>query len=127
MTSSTARGEKSQRDVTGYPGSEESGEGRPRLKAGHRADERWGDRVEKRIRSAARDRRVLRAGAIVTTIGFGLTVWFLRRPDQLLHPYVWVEEFQILNRYQTQGLLHAIVAPVEGYFLWPTSFTVGFA
>jgi hypothetical protein len=74
------------------------------------------------------DRRpALRAGLIVATIGFGLVVWFLRRPDQLLHPYVWVEEYQVLDRFQTQGLLHALFAPVQGYFVWPTSFTVGLA
>ena len=78
-------------------------------------------------RHAMDDRRAVRAGLIVATIGLGLAVWFLRRPDQLLHPYVWVEEYQILNRYQTQGFLHAVVAPVQGYFVWPTSFTVGFA
>ena len=69
----------------------------------------------------------MRAGVVVATVGLCLAVWFLRRPDQLLHPYVWVEEYQILNRYQTQGLLHAVFAPVQGYFVWPTSFTVGFA
>jgi hypothetical protein len=73
-----------------------------------------------------RDRR-LRAGLIIGTIAFGLVVWFLRRPDQILHPYVWVEEFQILNTFQTRGLLQAVLSPYQGYFLWPTSFTVGFA
>jgi hypothetical protein len=85
------------------------------------------DGIESEVTSEAEDRRPLRGILIVSTIGFGLAVWFLRRPDQLLHPYVWVEEYQILNRFQTQGLLHAIFAPVQGYFVWPTSFTVGFA
>lgn len=76
--------------------------------------------------TSLRDRR-LRASLIIGTIAFGLVVWFLRRPDQILHPYVWVEEFQILNSYQTHGLLQAILSPYQGYFLWPTSFTVGFA
>ena len=71
--------------------------------------------------------RDLRVGVIVATIAFGLGVWFLRRPDQFLHPYVWVEEYQMLNRYQTQGLLHTLFAPVQGYFVLPTSFSVGFA
>ncbi len=84
-------------------------------------------RVKKSFRRASGHGQLQRASLIASAIGFGLAVWFLRRPDQLLHPYVWVEEFQILNRYQTQGLLHAILAPVEGYFVWPTSFTVGFA
>jgi hypothetical protein len=72
-------------------------------------------------------RRIGRAGLIVGAVAFCLIVWFLRRPDQLLHPYVWVEEYQILNRYQAQGLIHAAFAPVQGYFVWPTSFTVTFA
>ena len=76
---------------------------------------------------AARDRRLGRGTLIVLAVGFGLIVWFLRRPDQLLHPYVWVEEFQILNQYQMQGFFHAALAPVEGYFVWPTTFTVSFA
>ena len=80
-----------------------------------------------RVRHAKSEERRLEAWLIAATIGFGLAVWFLRRPDQLLHPYVWVEEFQILNSYQTQGLLHAMLSPVEGYMVWPTSFTVALA
>jgi len=68
-----------------------------------------------------------RAAAIVGTAVFCLVVWFLRRPDQLLHPYVWVEEFKVLNAYQGHGALHAAVSPYQGYFLWPSSFTVAFA
>jgi hypothetical protein len=64
---------------------------------------------------------------IVASIGFGLVVWILRRPDQFLHPYVWVEEYKALNTYQTEGLLHVISMPIGGYFLWPTSFSVGVA
>jgi hypothetical protein len=67
------------------------------------------------------------ATLIAVTIGVALGLWFLRRPDQLLHPYVWVEEFQILNRYQEHGFLYSVFAPVQGYFVWPTSLTVGSA
>jgi hypothetical protein len=126
MTSSPARGERSQESLTASRNSQESGDAGPRPYARHRAEERWTVRVENRIRDVFQDRRRQRAGVVVITVGFGLVLWFLRRPDQLLHPYVWVEEFQILNRYQTQGLLHAILAPVEGYVVLPTSFTVRF-
>ena len=68
-----------------------------------------------------------RTGLVIGTVAFALAVWFLRRPDQLLHPYVWVEENQILNMYQTHGLIQSVLSPYMGYFLWPTSFTVGFA
>jgi hypothetical protein len=74
-----------------------------------------------------KDSTPLRAGLVFGTVAFCLIVWFLRRPDQLLHPYVWVEENKILNMYQTHGLLQAVLSPYVGYFLWPTSFTVGFA
>lgn len=118
MTSSTAAGETSFTPSTESLGEGGTGDGKPRRHARQS--------VETRLTDAIND-RVLRAGLIVATVGFGLAVWFLRRPDQLLHPYVWVEEYQILDRYQSQGLLHALLAPVQGYFVWPTSFTVGFA
>lgn len=121
------RGEPSFEPLAETQTSENGSDEDPRGRARHLVDKRLGDRVETWVRRTIDDLRARRAGVIVATIGFGLVVWFLRRPDQLLHPYVWVEEFQILNRYQTQGLLHAVLAPVEGYFVWPTSLTVGIA
>jgi hypothetical protein len=93
----------------------------------HVSSEGLTERVADQVRQLRDNDRALRAGVIAATIGFGLAVWFLRRPDQLLHPYVWVEEYQILNRFQMQGFLHAVLAPVEGYFVLPTSLTVGLA
>jgi hypothetical protein len=64
----------------------------------------------------------LRTGAIILlTLLSCLVIWCLRRPDQFLHPYVWAEESQILNRYETHGFLNAALHPYVGYFLWPTS------
>jgi hypothetical protein len=60
-------------------------------------------------------------------LAFCLTVWFLRRPDQLLRPYIWVEEYKVLDSLQLHGLFRAALAPINGYFVWPTSFTVGLA
>lgn len=68
-----------------------------------------------------------KAALIAGAVGFGLVVWSLRRPDQFLHPYVWVEEYKLLNTYQTEGFLHSVTMPVGGYFLWPTSFSVSIA
>jgi hypothetical protein len=85
------------------------------------------ERLTSSRRRVLSDPLALRTGAIIGTLALSLGLWFLRRPDQLLHPYVWVEEYQILNAYQTQGFLHAILSPYQGYFLWPTSFTVGVA
>ncbi|HTV11637.1 MAG TPA: hypothetical protein VME20_07220 [Acidimicrobiales bacterium] len=66
--------------------------------------------------------------ALTATVAVvALFVWFSRRPDQLLHPYVWADEYHVLNRYQMQGFLPAALAPVKGYFIWPTSWTVTFA
>jgi hypothetical protein len=70
---------------------------------------------------------VLRAGVIATTALGGLAVWVLRRPDQLLHPYVWVEESNILDLYQAHGFLFAALHENTGYIQWPTTFTVSFA
>jgi hypothetical protein len=81
----------------------------------------------RRGRHAKDSSPTLRTGLVLSTVVVCLVVWFLRRPDQFLHPYVWDEEFQILNRYQAQGFLHAALTPVEGYFVWPTSFTIAAA
>jgi hypothetical protein len=126
MTSPTARGADSPESLDASRDTERNGDGKP-SHARPLFEQGLTARVENSLRQASEDRRVRRASLIVATIGFCLAVWFLRRPDQLLHPYVWVEEYQILNRFQTQGLLHSILAPIEGYFVWPTSFTVGFA
>ena len=76
---------------------------------------------------ATRHSSTLQSLVIVATVAVGLGVWIVRRPDQLLHPYVWVEESDILNIYQTHGFLIAALHENSGYFLWPTSFTVALA
>jgi len=64
---------------------------------------------------------------IVATVAIGLGVWILRRPDQFLHPYVWVEESNILDLYQAHGFLFAAIHQNGGYLQWPTTFTVSLA
>jgi len=41
---------------------------------------------------------------------------FLRRPDQFFHPYIWVEDAEILPAYAERGLA-SIVEPVVGYHI----------
>jgi predicted short-subunit dehydrogenase-like oxidoreductase (DUF2520 family) len=65
---------------------------------------------------ATRHPLLLQAGVIAATVFIGLVVWVLRRPDQFLHPYVWVEESNILDFYQAHGFLGAAVHENTGYF-----------
>lgn len=85
------------------------------------------ERLKTRCHRLQNASRGARAGLIVATIGLSLGLWFLRRPDQLLHPYVWVEEYQLLNTFQVHGLFHVVSLRLQGYFVWPTSFTVSLA
>ena len=124
MTYSSARGEPSSETLAGAP-REGGTDGNSGRRVPLSVEEPLPNRVGNRVRHVIESGPLQRAALIVATVAFGLAVWFLRRPDQLLHPYVWVEEYQVLNRYQTQGLLHAVLAPINGYFVWPTSFTVG--
>lgn len=115
------------RDSSGVLGNDADTETRRRSRFRGLVEAQLAEVVTFRGRHAVVNRRILRAGLIVATVGFGLVVWFLRRPDQLLHPYVWAEEYLILNRYQAQGLFHAAIAPVQGYFVWPSTFSVSVA
>ncbi len=76
---------------------------------------------------ATRHPSTLRVLVIVATVVIGLGVWILRRPDQFLHPYVWVEESNILDLYQAHGFLFAAIHQDTGYLQWPTTFTVALA
>ena len=127
MASATGGDDPSFTTLTDVAGENGDGEVGTRGRDRGLVEEQLFERAANRGRHATANRRAQRAGLIVAALAFGLAVWFLRRPDQLLHPYVWVEEYQILNRYQTQGLLHTLLAPVQGYFVWPTSFTVSLA
>lgn len=65
--------------------------------------------------------------AILGTVAACLLVWFLRRPDQFHHPYVWAEEFLVLNRFQEAGFWKAAFHPYQGYLLLPASASISFA
>ncbi|HTW10118.1 MAG TPA: hypothetical protein VME46_21630 [Acidimicrobiales bacterium] len=64
---------------------------------------------------------------LLATVALALAVWVLRRPDQFLHPYVWSDEYHLINRYQHGGLLDAALGPLKGYFVWPTSSSISLA
>lgn len=75
----------------------------------------------------AREASPATALVVVSTIVVAFALWCLRRPDQLLHPYVWSDEYHVLNLYQDHGLVDTIFSPLKGYFVWPTSASIGFA
>ncbi|MPY95175.1 MAG: hypothetical protein GEV08_19605 [Acidimicrobiia bacterium] len=64
---------------------------------------------------------------VLVTVAACLVIWALRRPDQLRHPYVWAEEYLVVNRYQDFGPVSAALHPYVGYFMWPTSFSLSLA
>lgn len=61
---------------------------------------------------------------VASTVVLSLVVWVLRRPDQLLRPYVWVEKYLIINRTITEGFWSAAVGEYVGYLMVPTSLIV---
>jgi hypothetical protein len=71
--------------------------------------------------------RFTSAAVIGLTTAASLLIWFLRRPSQLLHPYIWVEEYLVINSWERTGTLHAALRPYQGFFLWPTSFSIAAA
>jgi hypothetical protein len=55
-----------------------------------------------------------------TLVGLTFAVLFLRRPDQFLHPYIWVEDGTvILKDYLAHGL-GSIIEPLGGYYVLAT-------
>lgn len=83
-----------------------------------------------RRRPAHRRQAGLRAGDLAAGAVAALAavaIYLARRPDQLFHPYVWVEEGSILHRVVTQGWLATAFHPVEGYLDFPSSILVATA
>jgi hypothetical protein len=57
-------------------------------------------------------------GPVPLTVGLVLAtvaVLFFRRPDQFLHPYIWVEEGQYVLREYLEGGLWVLAKPMSGY------------
>jgi hypothetical protein len=55
-----------------------------------------------------------------------LSIWFLRRPQQVWHPYVWAEESIVVRHFLDGGWLGA-VRPVQGYVILPTTLLLPLA
>jgi len=55
-----------------------------------------------------------------------LLIWFLRRPQQVWHPYVWAEESFVVRHFLDGGWLEA-VQPVQGYVILPTTLLLPLA
>jgi len=59
-------------------------------------------------------------------LGGCLLIWFLRRPEQLFHPYLWDEESQVIRHFLSDGWFSA-QRPVNGYFNLPATSLVSLA
>jgi hypothetical protein len=71
-------------------------------------------------RPAARATQARRSGQVLGLIVLTIAVLIARRPDQFLHPYIWVEDGTvILDAYAERGLA-SIVEPVSGYLILAT-------
>jgi hypothetical protein len=60
---------------------------------------------------------------IIGIVGFCVLVWVWRRPEQVVRPYVWVEESHILRNFLEDGWTSAL-EPVQGYLILPATFLV---
>lgn len=56
---------------------------------------------------------------ITTLILFTVIIVFLRRPDQFLEPYVWVEDGTLHMRHFLEYGYLSLFVPVQGYLLFP--------
>ena len=52
-----------------------------------------------------------------------LVIWWYRRPEQLLHPYIWAEEHVIIGRLMVGGWAEAL-QPVNGNLSFPATALV---
>jgi hypothetical protein len=63
---------------------------------------------------------------VVSVVALCVAVWVWRRPEQLVRPYVWVEESDILANFLADGWAAAL-EPLQGYMLLPATFLVTLA
>lgn len=71
----------------------------------------------------ARHRDLIRLISVLLTC---VLIWILRRPHQLLHPYVWDEESFILRGFIENGWTEALKPP-QGYLILPANVLVPLA
>jgi hypothetical protein len=63
---------------------------------------------------------------LLPVVGTCVLLWILRRPHQLLHPYVWGEEGSILRGFIENGWAEALDPP-QGYLILPANVLVPLA
>jgi hypothetical protein len=80
-----------------------------------------------RVQTITARPRVRSALIIAATTIVCLVIWGLRRPDQLMRPYVWAEEYFIINRWADHGFWSATFSAYQGYLLVPASAIVAVA
>lgn len=71
----------------------------------------------------ARLRHAGRAYESAAVIAIALAIWVLRRPEQLVRPYVWAEESHVIARFVHDGWWGAF-QPVQGYEILPVNVLV---
>ena len=76
--------------------------------------------------STSESRRNASRRTALLVLGGCLLIWFLRRPEQLFHPYLWDEESQVIRHFLSDGWLGA-QRPVNGYFNLPATLLVPLA
>jgi hypothetical protein len=76
--------------------------------------------LERRLRA------VEEGHAVVSVVALCVLVWVCRRPEQLVRPYVWVEESHILRNFLADGW-SAALEPIQGYLILPSTFLVTLA
>jgi hypothetical protein len=60
---------------------------------------------------------------VLAILAFCVLVWVWRRPEQVVRPYVWVEESVILRNFLEDGWSSAL-EPIQGYLILPATFLV---
>jgi hypothetical protein len=63
---------------------------------------------------------------VVSIVALCVLVWVWRRPEQVVRPYVWVEESHILEDFLQDGWAAAL-EPIQGYLILPATFLVTLA
>jgi hypothetical protein len=57
---------------------------------------------------------------VASVVALCVVVWVWRRPEQLVRPYVWVEESHILQNFIEDGW-SAALEPISGYLILPAT------
>jgi hypothetical protein len=60
---------------------------------------------------------------VASIVALCVVVWVWRRPEQLVRPYVWVEESHILQNFIEDGW-SASLEPIQGYLILPATVLV---